>query len=175
MEQEKGVQIFPDYQVKAHIARMMSECYDLGLLCPVSINVAQARMLLKDMRLPELMAADIDDVKASIELAKSKGKTWAPWHLTDVLARKRGKAYEVEQAQKRIAVGHRLSDGIAHKNNVTLGVDSGRAYELMYADKKPERHKKMLDVQKLTGNAKMTVWKAYLWLAEQERTTNKKG
>lgn len=98
----KGVQIFPDYQVRAHITRLMATAYGSGALCPVSINVAKARTLLNDMRLDELLATDATDIIASIDLARSKGKTWAPWHLTEILARKRADAYRrgKEQAAK---------------------------------------------------------------------------
>lgn len=171
-ENEKGLQIFPDYQVKAHIARMMAECYDLGLLCPVSINVAQARMLLKDMRLPELMAADMDDVKASIELARLKGKTWAPWHLTEVLARKRKKAYEAEQVENRSTKANLIAKQVAKTHNVTCGVDTARTIELMDADPMYIRVKKVRAEQKRTGNAKLSIWNYYRGLAEQERKSN---
>jgi len=89
-----------------------------------------------------------------------------------------GERYDCELEDlpgKRDTKVNPIAKQIAKTHNVTYGVDTPRAQEMMQADPPFERTKKLRAVQKLTGNAKMIVWKAYLWLAEQERTTNKKG
>ena len=73
------------------------------------------------------------------------------------------------KAEKRSRKCPDIAKGIAKKSDVTYGPDGARAFEMMRADSGFERRQKMLQVQKEKGASKMTVFKAYLILAERER------
>ena len=70
---------------------------------------------------------------------------------------------------KRSKECNTLARGIATSSNATYGPDGKRANEMMRADPGYTQLRKLRELQKATGNAKMSTWQCYIYLAKQER------
>lgn len=80
-----------------------------------SISNQQASILMRDLEMPEIMEATLDNVMESINIAVDAGVAWAPWHLTGVLQKQRLAAYKASRAGNRGTRVHPLVKGVANK------------------------------------------------------------
>lgn len=70
---------------------------------------------------------------------------------------------------KRSKECNTLARSIATSIGATYGPDGARADEMMRADPGYTQLRKLREVQKATGNAKLSKWQCYIYLAKQER------
>ena len=102
-EQPTDTFIFPEYQVRTHLKPLLKAAFDAHQPCPRTITVQQAKIILRDVQLEDVLACDGKDLNASIRLAADRYKKWAPWHLAEILAIKRSAAWKAQKDANRQA------------------------------------------------------------------------
>lgn len=90
----------------------MQSVRDKGSPFAKSISNKQAAILMRDLEMPEIMGATLDDIMASVNVAVDVGVPWAPWHLTGVLQKRRLEAFKAKRKVDRGRTSHPLTRGI---------------------------------------------------------------
>ena len=116
-----------------------------------------------DAKAEQVMAV-LASLKKSKQWLKNNGQ-YIPM-MSTWLSKQRWDVDIEDIPDKRDKSLHPLAQGIG--TSVAWGPYEKRAAEMQNADNGPTRLRRLREVQKRTGRAKLTIWQAYLYLAEQE-------
>jgi len=104
--------LFPSRAARVALNPLLHAAFKSGCPCSRSLSAEQAAIVLRDADIVEIRAVTLDDVIASVDLALSRDKKWAPWHLGEIIQRKRAARYAKIQADKRKPKCHPVAKGI---------------------------------------------------------------
>ena len=159
--------IFPEYQVRTHLKPLLKAAFDAHQPCPRTITVQQAKIILRDVQLEDVLACDSKDLNASISLAADRYKKWAPWHLAEILGIKRSTAWKAQKdANRRAAKNSPIKPQMVQTQ---ADIDYDWATEQLKSHTMAQHQELVRSEQRRTGRAHMSPRDAYMSQRKHER------
>ncbi len=147
----------------------MQSVRDKGSPFAKSISNKQAAILMRDLEMPEIMGATLDDIMASVNAAVDVGVPWAPWHLTGVLQKRRLEAFKAKRKVDRGRTSHPLTRGIVDELRSDEQKDQHTARKMIKRATPAEQRKMVKWAVAQTNRETIGTMAAYLTRIKHDR------